>query len=109
MKRASGKLVRDKVPAIMLLNGVVPRVRRLNDEEYLCALRDKAVEEAQELVAAQNRGQVLAELADLSEVVQTLCSVYGFSLGQLEETNRLKRQEHGGFEGKFFLESADEP
>ena len=35
MKRASGKLVRDKVPAIMLLNGVVPRVRCLNDEEYL--------------------------------------------------------------------------
>ena len=109
MKRASGKLVRDKVPAIMLLNGVVPRVRRLNDEEYLCALRDKAVEEAQELVAAQNREQILSELGDLSEVTQTLCRAYGFTTEELEATRQRKRQERGGFEGKFFLESADEP
>ncbi|MFA4954054.1 MAG: nucleoside triphosphate pyrophosphohydrolase [Patescibacteria group bacterium] len=109
MRRVYGKLVRDLVPAIMVLNGAVPRVRCLNDEEYLLALRDKAVEEAQELVAAQNREQILQELVDLSEVIQALCRAYGFSVEELEATRQRKRQERGGFDGKFFLESADEP
>ena len=49
-KRAAvGKLVRDRIPAIIEASGRVATVRVLGDEDYDVALFDKLIEEVDEL------------------------------------------------------------
>lgn len=109
MKRTYNKLVRDLVPVIMARQGAIPQVRRIDGLEYLDALRRKAVEEAQELAEAKNGGQVLEELADLSQIVICCMESYGISRQELEQEVQRKLDEKGGFASKFFLEYAEEP
>ena len=98
------KLVRDKIPAIIEANGENPTFRILeDDEEYLCALLAKDIEEAAELAKDLN----LAELADKLAVLYAIAKVLGYTPDQVEEARVDKEIKRGGFEGRFFLESTD--
>jgi predicted house-cleaning noncanonical NTP pyrophosphatase (MazG superfamily) len=103
MKKYS-KLVRDKIPEIILSSGSIPITRILSDEEYLKALCDKLIEEANE--AKDN--PVVEELADLLEVIIAVGQYMGYSMSQIEEARIAKKKLRGGFEKRVFLESTDE-
>ena len=63
------KLVRDKIPEIIMLNeGRSCKTRILNDEEYLLELNKKIQEELKEYLES---GEV-EELADLEEVLRAI-------------------------------------
>jgi len=96
----SEKLVRDKIPSIILKHGNNPRVRRANPEEIDYLLRQKAVEEAQELLASGS----LEELADLLEVILALLKHRGVSWETLEEIRLRKQTARGGFDEGFVLQ-----
>jgi predicted house-cleaning noncanonical NTP pyrophosphatase (MazG superfamily) len=67
------KLVRDKIPDIIEASGCRAKTRILNDEEFLVALGEKAVEEAMEF----KDNPVLDELADIQEVLITTAHELG--------------------------------
>lgn len=102
------KLVRDKIPANISARGDVPFVRELNSEEFFVALKQKLLEEANEAVGATSNADLLIELADLLEVIETLTLGAGFTLDELKLTQAQKRAERGGFEKKIFLEKVGE-
>lgn len=102
------KLVRDNIPDVISSRGHTPFVRVLGADDFLVALKHKLLEEAHEAVAASSSMDLLAELADLNEVVEALTRHAGFSISDLEAVQAQKRVIRGGFEKKIFLEKVDE-
>jgi len=98
-----GKLVRDRVPEIIAADGRQPRVRVLEDDEYLAALLHKLVEEVDELRDANPRER-LAEAADVYEVLLALISLSGHDQADLESAAEEKRQARGAFLERWWWE-----
>jgi predicted house-cleaning noncanonical NTP pyrophosphatase (MazG superfamily) len=71
------KLIRDQIPQIIEQSGCNYAIANYSDLEYLQALKEKLVEEAQEVVIASNKAELINELADLFEVVDSLLTVTG--------------------------------
>lgn len=95
------KLVRDKIPEIILANGATPHYHIIeSDEEYLAALLKKDVEEGIELAEDPN----LEELADKLEVLYAIANVRGYTPEQIEQARLAKLAERGGFDKRIFLE-----
>lgn len=94
------KLVRDKIPEIMVKNGADPVTRVLNDEEYLSELNKKLQEEVQEYLTDGN----VEELADIEEVLRAILDVKKVSYAEFEEIRTQKVKKRGAFKKRIFLE-----
>ena len=95
-----GKLVRDKIPQIIIADGRTPIVRTLSDEEYLSELDRKLNEEVAEYQADKS----LEEMADVLEVLFAICEARGHSVDELMEVRDKKREKRGGFKDKVYWE-----
>lgn len=95
-----GKLVRDKIPQIIIEDGRTPIVRTLSDEEYLSELDRKLNEEVAEYQADKS----LEEMADVLEVLFAICEARGHSVDELMEVSDKKREKRGGFRDKVYWE-----
>lgn len=95
-----GKLVRDKIPQIIIADGGTPIVRTLSDEEYLSELDRKLNEEVAEYQADKS----LEEMADVLEVLLAICEARGHSVDELMEVRDKKREKRGGFRDKVYWE-----
>lgn len=71
------KLVRNKIPTLMLLDGQQPKIRKAKEEERWDLLLDKLREETEELAEAHNVGTRAEELVDVLEVVAALVEEHG--------------------------------
>lgn len=98
-----GKLVRDKIPQIIIEDGRTPVVRTLSDEEYLSELDRKLNEEVAEYQADKS----LEEMADVLEVLFAICEARGHSVDELIEVRDKKREKRGGFRDKVYWEGND--
>jgi predicted house-cleaning noncanonical NTP pyrophosphatase (MazG superfamily) len=98
------KLVRDRIPEIIEQAGKAATWRTLRDGEFRLALKAKALEEARELFDATDEA-LLAELADLEEVVEAILTTYGHSREELEAVREKKNKDRGAFTQRLFLES----
>ena len=96
------KLIRDRLPAIMRAQGLQVFDRRLNDAEFIVALKDKLLEEAQEVGAATSLADLIDELANVMEVIAALADASGVPLQAVEERRQAKRAERGGFAERVF-------
>lgn len=94
----TGKLVRDKIPAIILADGKKPMTRILDTEEYLDELDKKLNEEIAEYQADKS----IEEMADVLEVLFAICEARGHSVEELMEVRAAKREKRGGFEERIF-------
>jgi predicted house-cleaning noncanonical NTP pyrophosphatase (MazG superfamily) len=92
------KLIRDRLPAMMQAQGLTVFTRRLDDTEYVARLKDKLIEEASEAWAADNRAELLDELADLREVMLALAEATHIGEPEIEARRLAKRAERGGFD-----------
>ena len=99
-----GKLVRDKIPAMIKKSGEKPQIRILEEAEYRRCLEAKLDEEVAEFHAEQN----VEELADILEVVLALTKADGRSENELFAICRAKRDARGGFDDKILLLQVDE-
>ncbi|MBA3757962.1 nucleoside triphosphate pyrophosphohydrolase [Candidatus Saccharibacteria bacterium] len=97
------KLVRDKIPRIIMADGKKANTRVLNDKEYLKELIKKLKEEAGEL----EKEPSVEELADIKEVLIAIRQAMGVHSGELEDTRRKKAASRGRFKEKIFLESIE--
>ena len=107
MEKIYNKLVRDKIPEIIKLDGKSPITRVLNEEEYKYALKKKILEEALE-VSESNDSNELEELADILEVIMALIKIDGKELKDILEIAKTKHEKRGGFEDKIYLEKVIE-
>ena len=93
------KLVRDRIPEIIIKAGKEPITSVLTDEEYIKMLDKKLNEECAEYQADKN----IEELADMLEVIIAITKLRGYSLNELERIRAEKADKRGGFEQKIFL------
>ena len=93
-----GKLVRDKIPQIIMADGKNPIIRTLSDEEFLTELDKKLDEEIAEYQADKS----LEEMADILEVLFAICEARGYSVDELMKVRDEKRENRGGFKEKIF-------
>lgn len=99
MTKVYNKLVRDKIPEIIEASGKKVRIRIADDAEYLALLCRKLSEEVNEFLENNDP----KELADIIEVILSLCKTYGISLAELLKMAEKKRAERGGFDQKIVL------
>ena len=97
------KLVRDKIPEIMIKNGSKPIFRILNDEEYLQELNKKLQEEVSEYLESGS----VEELADIEEVIIAILNFKNIKKSDFEDIRNNKMLKRGAFIKKFFLEKEE--
>ena len=107
MEKIYNKLVRDKIPEIIVGNGGEPFTRILDEDEYKVELETKLMEEYNEVLLATGEERV-EELADMLEVISSLAKLEGKSLEDVIEVKNKKCDKRGGFEKRIFLEKVEE-
>ena len=99
MTRRYQKLVRDRTPEIIEMQGNRCVVRMLDQEEYLKMVDAKLDEE----LAEYHKDQNLEELADLMEVIYAAAEARGYTREQLETVRAEKEAERGAFRKRLLL------
>ena len=102
MDNIYNKLVRDKIPSIILNNGEEAITRILSDDEYKSELEKKLNEEYQEVLLASGKER-LEELADMLEVIRYIAKIEGSSLDEIIKIASEKSAKKGAFDNKIFL------
>ena len=93
------KLVRDRIPEIIMQSGKQPVYSILSDKAYLAKLDEKLNEE----LAEYQESKSLEELADLLEVIRAVAAARGSSIEEVEAIRQDKAAKRGGFEKKILL------
>ena len=94
------KLVRDKIPQIIIDSGRLPRYHMADKSEHLSRLYDKMLEEMEEF----KENPCVEEAADMLEVINGLCHIYGISMVSVIDVSTIKRAERGSFNEGIVLE-----
>lgn len=102
MKTQHNKLVRDKIPEIVRNSGNQCETTTLSKIDYIKALHQKLVEEANE-VAIASPEELVQELADVMEVMDALIAATGIKLDTVKEIQTQKRSQRGGFDNRVKL------
>ena len=102
MRKQYNKLVRDHIPAIISTEGRAYEITTLQDDEYRKALLEKLAEEAVEAQNAQPR-DLLVELADLQEVIDSLLMLHNITSEELRSVQQERHRTRGGFSKRIKL------
>src|SRR5687767_11323332 len=106
MTRVShNKLVRDRIPEIIREDGDTAVIRTLRSGEYRKELLRKLVEEAKEVQGAKKRGELLAELADVEEVLAAIRIAARIDKKEVEQIRKEKSKKRGAFQERILLVS----
>lgn len=108
MEKKYDKLVRDKIPEIIISNGGKPFCRELNDAEYWQYLLKKDMEELEEVRMAQSLEERKKELADKLEILIAMAEFSGYTLSDIIGAADKKRASNGGFQKRLLLEKVEE-
>jgi predicted RNase H-like nuclease/predicted house-cleaning noncanonical NTP pyrophosphatase (MazG superfamily) len=98
-----GKLVRDRIPALIEASGRRPSVRRLERSERMPAMHAKLREEVAELLDA-GPNEEIHEVADVLEVLRAICTEHGVAWESVEHVAAEKAAERGRFKSWWWLE-----
>lgn len=100
MKMQYNRLVRDRVPELIVESGRKQISRKLKDEEYEQALMDKIVEEIEEYRISKNE----EEIADIYEVLDCLVKLKEYEPMHIDYLRLIKREARGSFHDRILLE-----
>lgn len=98
------KIVRDRIPEIILKAGKNPITEIVTVNAAIEALEQKLSEELNEYLEDHS----LEEMADLLEVMHGILYLKGISWEELESVRLKKRDERGGFEQRILLKDIQE-
>lgn len=107
-RKIYNKLVRDRIPEIIQRESEIPEYRTLDESSFNAALHQKLLEESQELLEAKTNEDVLNELADIMECLESIARQHELSMDAVFARQIEKRTSRGGFSKKLFLEHVDE-
>ena len=102
------KLIRDRIPEIIAKDGNTADIIILSEESFKQAIKEKLIEEATEVCNADNRDEVLSELADLQEVMDTIKQIYNINTLEVNTIQAVKALQRGKFEKRLYLKSVKE-
>lgn len=102
------KLVRDRIPEIIHRSGKTFNTKKLEHQDYIKELKNKAFEELNEYTNSVSNQDAIEELADLLEVMHSLAEVHGYTFDQIEKIRQRKAEERGGFRERIFLIDVEE-
>jgi predicted house-cleaning noncanonical NTP pyrophosphatase (MazG superfamily) len=95
------KLVRDKIPEIILNSGRSPVIIVAdNDDDYKKYLKDKILEE---LNNSHKRKSIIEEACDVLEVLEAICKINNIQINEVFSKKAEKLERVGGFNGRFIL------
>ncbi len=97
------KLIRSKLPARMIDEGVIINSTELSEEEYITQLKNKIDEEAEEVLLASSRENLKTELADVLEVIQALAKATGIKMQEIEKARLEKLKVNGNFQANNYI------
>jgi predicted house-cleaning noncanonical NTP pyrophosphatase (MazG superfamily) len=97
------KLVRDKIVENIKSAGNKPVWHTLSQDEYISELKRKVGEEAAEINIAQGE-DVIKELADVQELIDTLLEELSISKEEFEKVKEKKNEKAGAFKSKQYVE-----
>ena len=98
------KLVRDRIPEIIVSSGKTCVTEVLPNDAYIQALDAKLNEE----LAEYQQSKSLEELADLLEVMGAVVKARGYTWDDLTRVWKEKRAQRGAFEQRIFLKEVIE-
>jgi predicted house-cleaning noncanonical NTP pyrophosphatase (MazG superfamily) len=116
MKKIYNKLVRDRMIDIYKhdvenkISASGYSARYMDKTEILEKLKDKLLEESQEVFEAytkEDKTQLKEELADVIEVIDAILYHNNLSLDEVLTIRDVKKAKRGGFEEGLYLESID--
>lgn len=97
------KLVRDKIPDIMMKNKASPVIHILDNEEYFMELNRKLKEELTEYLENYD----LMELVDIEEIIRAILDYKGVTYEEFDTLRQEKVLKRGAFKKKIFLEKEE--
>lgn len=100
---AYNKLVRDRIPEVIIKSGKKLSSRILDKNEYEYELKKKIDEEMTEYKEATTDKGAVEELADILELLHAAVKIHGSSIEELEKVRKAKAEKRGGFEKRVFL------
>lgn len=122
-KIVHNKLVRDRLPNIIIGKGLSFKAHKLDNVEFENELANKLVEESKEVAEKihwlnhkcsqepvsneelkYDLEEITEELADVLEVYVNLIKSLKIKTSDIEKAANLKRVKNGGFEDRIFLE-----
>lgn len=101
------KLWRDKLVEMREQEGSRINWRFLSDAEFDEQLRIKLAEETEEVATAKSRDELISELADVFEVIDSLMQLHRISREEVISSQAKKRDTRGGFAGRRYVETAE--
>ncbi len=104
-KKVYNKLVRDKIPSIIEQNGDKCEIEILDNDTYLKMLKEKLIEESNEVSKALNNQDVKEELADVLEVILAIADNIDTSITDIEKIRIDKAEKRGAFKEKIILKN----
>lgn len=102
MRRTYNKLVRDRIPEIIHAEGRECATEVMGEQDYVQALLEKLVEEAEEVRTATQEKRA-TELADLLEVFDALLQTQNVSLEEIRTIQEHRQAERGSFAKRLKL------
>ena len=103
------KLIRDLIPEIIAADNCTAKISELSGAQFSLALKQKVVEEAMELLKAETRDDILSEISDIQELIDTILSDKNIPKEELIISQDNKKNKRGSFDKKLFLEYIDSP
>ena len=83
---------------------IITHYKILTGTELNQALKNKLVEEAHEVLTAENRAELISELADTLEVLEAICNSHNISQAELLEVKNSTKAQRGNFDRGVFME-----
>lgn len=103
------KLVRDKIPEILGNLGVVMDQKTVSMDAILGPLKCKLQEECAEVMEAKTQQELIEELADVIEVVQSIARTQNIPMTEIKKVADTKNQKKGSFKNNIYIETVAIP
>lgn len=99
MRKEYYKLVRDRIPELILKDGDYPKFTILEDKDYRNELKLKLREECDELIDSPT----IDEFADVLEVLEAFARERKISWDSIVQAKEEKAKNRGSFDKRVFL------
>src|SRR3989304_65494 len=104
MRKVYNKLIRDKIPEIIVAAGEDPKIKKLNKKEFNIELLKKVLEGEKELTIAKTKKDILSEVVDIQELLDWIIKEQKLNRYKIKKFQKEKNIKRGSFKKQLFLE-----
>lgn len=103
------KLIRDKLEQEYIRLDHKATYKKLSDKELLEALKQKIIEEANEIPVDGPRDEIIGELADVQQVLDDIAVRFAINKEEIADSKQKKFERKGGFSKGLYVEKVEIP